>query len=67
MSQQTSASSAASMRRAQVGEVMSAPLVTCLPGVPLTEVAELMVGHRIHAVVVLADPAGRVEDDEEWA
>ena len=58
MSQQTSTSSAASMRRAQVGEVMSAPLVTCLPGVPLSEVAELMVRHRIHAVVVLDRVAG---------
>jgi CBS domain-containing protein len=54
------------VRDALVGDVMSAPVVTCLPGVPLTEVAELMVRHRIHAVVVLADPAGRVEDDEEW-
>ena len=36
------------------------------PGVPLPEVAELMTRHRIHAVVVLADPSGSGEDDEEW-
>jgi CBS domain-containing protein len=55
----------AAIRDARVGEVMSAPVVTCLPSVPLTEVAELMMRHRIHAVVVLADPTGRLEDDEE--
>ena len=57
---------AAAVRDALVGDVMSAPVVTCLPSVPLTEVAELMMRHRIHAVVVLADPAGQLEDDEDW-
>ena len=66
MSHEPSTSSGASQRTAQVGDVMSAPLVTCLPGVPLPEVAELMTRHRIHAVVVLADPSGSGEDDEEW-
>ena len=66
MSHEPSTSSSASQRTAQVGDVMSAPLVTCLPGVPLPEVAELMTRHRIHAVVVLADPSGSGEDDEEW-
>jgi CBS domain-containing protein len=49
-----------------VGDFMSAPVVTCLPSVPLADVAELMMRHRIHAVVVLADPGGRLEDNEEW-
>jgi signal-transduction protein with cAMP-binding, CBS, and nucleotidyltransferase domain len=59
-----STSSSASQRTALVGDVMSAPLVTCLPGVPLPEVAALMTDHRIHAVVVLADPSGSAEVDE---
>jgi len=45
---------------ARVGDVMSSPLVTCAPDVPLVEVAELMAQHRIHAVVVPPDPAGPV-------
>jgi len=57
---------AAAVRDALVGDVMSAPVVTCLPSVPLIEVAELMMRHRIHAVVVLADPDGQLEDEEDW-
>jgi CBS domain-containing protein len=53
------------LRARRVAEVMSTPLVTCLPSVSLREVAELMTGHRIHAVVVLAGPSGPGED-EEW-
>ena len=49
----------AALRAARVSDVMSFPLVTCSAGVPLREVAELMTRHRIHAVVVLDDPAGR--------
>jgi CBS domain-containing protein len=49
---------------AQVADVMSAPLVSCLPSVPLSEVAQLMTSHRIHAVIVLADPSGEDERDE---
>jgi CBS domain-containing protein len=66
MSEELSTSSGPTRRTAQVGDVMSAPLVTCLPGVPLPEVAELMTRHRIHAVVVLADPSGSGEADEQW-
>ena len=44
----------------RVRDVMSAPVVSCAPDVPLREVAELMARHRIHCVVVLADP---VRDD----
>jgi CBS domain-containing protein len=58
--------SAAGLGGAQVGDVMSSPLVTCLPSVPLREVAELMTRHRIHAVVVLAGRAGPGESEEEW-
>ncbi len=45
---------------ARVGDVMSAPIVSCQADVPLAEVAALMARHRIHAVVVVGD-AG--EDD----
>jgi CBS domain-containing protein len=51
---------------ARVADVMSAPLVTCAPGVPLWEVAELMTRNRIHAVVVEAGPPGTGEDEGEW-
>jgi CBS domain-containing protein len=51
---------------ALVGDVMSAPVVTCPPDVPLAEVAGLMTRHRIHAVVVASDPSGHVEGDREW-
>ena len=43
----------------RVGDVMSAPIVSCQADVPLAEVAELMARHRIHAVVVVGD----TEDD----
>jgi CBS domain-containing protein len=55
-----------SLRDAQVADVMSSPLVTCSPSVPLREVAALMTGHRIHAVVVLAGAADPGGEDEEW-
>ena len=41
---------------ALVRDAMTTPIVTCAPELPLDEVAELMVGHRIHSVVVLAPP-----------
>jgi len=66
MSDQPLARPTDSLRAVQVADVMSAPLVTCLPSVPLREVAELMTGHRIHAVVVLGGPARAGEDAEEW-
>ncbi|HSJ72704.1 MAG TPA: CBS domain-containing protein [Miltoncostaeaceae bacterium] len=66
MSQDMPPPSAAGVRDAKVADVMSAPLVTCLPSVPLVEVAELMARHRIHAVVVLADPSGSIGVAEEW-
>lgn len=50
----------------RVRDVMSAPVVSCAPGVPLREVAELMARHRIHCVVVLADPAVRGDAGEPW-
>lgn len=57
---------ATGLRGAQVADVMSSPLVTCLPSVPLHEVAALMTRHRIHAVVVLAGAPAPGADDEEW-
>jgi CBS domain-containing protein len=45
----------AALEGARVAEIMSAPLVTCSPDLPLIEVAELMARHRIHALVVLAE------------
>jgi CBS domain-containing protein len=52
-----STTASAAFRAARVSDVMSFPLVTCSAEVPLREVAELMTRHRIHAVVVLDDPA----------
>ena len=50
----------------RVRDVMSAPIVSCAPGVPLREVAELMSSHRIHSVVVRSDPADRGDATEPW-
>ncbi len=44
------------LREIRVRDVMTAEIVTCTPDVPLAEVADLMVAHRIHSVVVLAPP-----------
>jgi CBS domain-containing protein len=45
------------LRETRVRDVMTAEIVTCTPDVPLAEVADLMVTHRIHSVVVLAPSA----------
>lgn len=59
---------AARLREARVRDVMTAELVTCTADVPLAEVADLMVGHRIHSVVVLAPPArDPLAGDVEWS
>lgn len=50
----------------RVRDVMSTPVVSCAPDVPLREVAELMARHRIHCVVVLADPGVRGELGDPW-
>lgn len=42
----------------RVRDVMSAPIVTCAPDLPLQDVAALMLTHRVHSVVVLQPPAG---------
>jgi CBS domain-containing protein len=52
------ADAATRFRETRVRDVMTAEIVTCTPDVPLAEVADLMVAHRIHSVVVLAPPAG---------
>jgi CBS domain-containing protein len=46
-----------------VAEAMSRPVVSCLPSTPLDEVAELMAGHGIHAVVLVAEDG--LGDDTE--
>jgi len=52
----------------RVRDAMTAEIVTCTPDVPLVEVADLMVGHRIHCVVVLAPPArDPLAEDVEWS
>lgn len=48
----------------RVGDVMSAPIVSCQSDVPLAEVAELMARHRIHAVVVVGDAGD--DDPRGW-
>ena len=59
---------AARLREARVRDVMTAELVTCTADVPLAEVADLMVGHRIHSVVVLAPPArDALAEAMEWS
>ncbi|WP_217913488.1 CBS domain-containing protein [Miltoncostaea marina] len=52
----------ATLADARVADVMGSPVVTCDPDLPLADVAALMAGHRIHAVVVLGDeaPGGRL-------
>lgn len=54
MTHQKSPHPAPGLRAIKVREVMSAPIVTCTPDMPLEAVAELMTTHRIHCVVVLA-------------
>lgn len=66
MTEQPLPALATDLRGARVGDVMSAPLVTCAPDVPVREVAGLMTRHRIHAVVVPTGPSGPGDDDEEW-
>lgn len=59
---------AARLREARVGDVMTAEIVTCTSDVPLAEVADLMVAHRIHSVVVLAPPASDpLGEAAEWS
>jgi CBS domain-containing protein len=61
------ADAAARLRDVRVRDAMTARIVTCTPDLPLAEVADLMVAHRIHSVVVLAAPArGRADDAPEW-
>jgi CBS domain-containing protein len=55
MSRNPATPGALALAGARVADVMSAPLVTCSPDVPLVEVADLMARHRIHALVVLAE------------
>ncbi|HEX2503195.1 MAG TPA: CBS domain-containing protein [Miltoncostaeaceae bacterium] len=66
MSQDPRAPLASALGEAQVADVMSSPLVTCPPSVPLWEVAQLMTRNRIHAVVVEAGPPGPGDAEEQW-
>lgn len=49
------------LERWRVADVMSTPIRACAPGLPLVEVARLMVGERIHCVAVVEDPDGEGE------
>lgn len=66
MSEESLPSLVTALRDARVSDVMSSPVVTCFPSVPLREVAELMTRHRIHSVVVAGGPAAPGEEAEEW-
>jgi CBS domain-containing protein len=56
------------LRETPVRDAMTTEIVTCTPDVPLAEVADLMVAHRIHSVVVLAPPPGDpLGADAEWS
>jgi CBS domain-containing protein len=56
------------LRDARVGDAMTAEIVTCTSDVPLAEVADLMVAHRIHSVVLLAPPAADpLGEVAEWS
>ena len=61
-----STTGAEALGSACVGDVMSSPIVSCQSDVPLGEVAALMSGHRIHAVVVIGDPARGEDDPHAW-
>ena len=41
-------------------------VVTCRPETPLTKVAQMMAGHRIHSVVVWSDPQEADEEGTLW-
>ncbi len=51
----------------RVSDVMTSPIVTCAPDVPVADVAALMAGHRIHAVVVRDDRGHPETGDDRWA
>ena len=53
-------------RRTTVGSAMHAGVVTCRPDTPLTKVAQMMAGHRIHSVVVWSEPHKGDEDGTLW-
>lgn len=52
--------------RTRVADVMTSPIVTCAPDVPVADVAALMAGHRIHAVVVRDDRGHPESDRDRW-
>lgn len=54
------------LARVRVRDVMSAPLVSCDPDVPLAEVAALMARHGIHSVVVRSEAGARERDPRPW-
>ncbi|MGE3139360.1 MAG: DUF1918 domain-containing protein [Thermoleophilia bacterium] len=52
----------------RVRDVMTTELVTCTSDVPLAEVAELILRHQIHSLVVLAPPAGDPDGEAtDWS
>jgi CBS domain-containing protein len=45
------------LRRLEVADIMHRGVLTCSREAPLTDVAELMAGHRVHCVVVADEEA----------
>ena len=54
------------LEHVRVRDVMTSTLVACAADLPLRDVAELMTRHRIHCVVVLAEPVVHGEPGEPW-
>ena len=52
--------------RLTVADAMHRGVVTCRPATPLTKVASMMAGHRIHSVVVWSEPEESDEEGTLW-
>jgi len=57
---------AQTLEHVRVSDVMTSTLVACAADLPLRDVAELMTRHRIHCVIVLAEPGVRGGPGEPW-
>lgn len=47
-------------KRTRVAAAMTTGVISCPPETPLTEVAEIMAGNRVHAVYVFDDDSGEL-------
>jgi CBS domain-containing protein len=52
--------------RVAVASAMHRGVVTCRPETPLTKVAQMMAGHRIHSVIVWSEPEEADEEGMLW-